>query len=109
MMPWYGGEQCVRATGDKWAPQWVFEGCDKNMGKLADVCGVGMIQRRLQDLQDPQQFDVLHMAPSGRDAPAWDMQHIKGMAACMGSAATGSTGRRRPPPTVGDVRKKKTH
>ena len=38
-------------------------------------------------------------ATSGRDARAWAMHHIKGMAEnYMGSTATGSTGRRRAPP-----------
>ena len=97
-MPWYGWEQCVRAIRDKWAPQWVFEGRDKNMGKLAAVCRVGMIQRTLQDLQDPQQFEIIHITPSGRDARAWAMRHIKDMAALHGVDRHWVDGKKKGPP-----------
>ena len=107
MAPWYAWEQCVRAVREKWTPQWVFEGCDKNMGKIAAVCRVGMLQRTLADSQDQQQFEVLHIAPSKRDARDWAMQHIRNQAAMHGIDKSRTTGAKKGPPTVRDVPKNK--
>ena len=107
MAPWYAWEQCVRAVREKWTPQWVFEGCDKNMGKIAAVCRVGMLQRTLADLQDQQQFEVLHIAPSTRDARTWAMQHIRNQAALHGIDKSWTTGAKKGPSTMRDVPKNK--
>ena len=105
--PWYAWEQCVRNVRQKWAPQWVFEGCDKNMGKLAAVCRVGMLQRTLSDLQDQKQFEVLYIAPSASEARKWAMEHINNQAALHGVDKFWTTGAKKGPPTVRDVPKNK--
>ena len=74
--PWYIWEQKVRDIKEKWGHTWVFEGCDKNMGKIAATCRVGMLQRVLHDIADPLQFEVLHIAPDARGARKWALAHL---------------------------------
>ena len=107
MAPWYAWEQCVGATREKWVPQCMSEGCDKNMGKLAAVCRAGMLQRTLADLQDSKQFAVLHVAPSTRDARNWALAYIHNLAALHGVDKYWTTGTKKGPPTVRNVRKYK--
>ena len=107
MAPWYAWEQCVRNVREKWTPQWVFEGCDKNMRKLAAVCRVGKLQRTLSDLQDQKQFELLHIAPSTRDARKWAMDHIHNQAALRGVDKFWTTGAKKGPPTMRNVPKNK--
>ena len=40
------------------------------MGKLAATCRVGMLQRVLQAIAYPLQFETLHIAPDARSARA---------------------------------------
>ena len=105
--PWYIWEQKIRDIKEKWGHAWVFEGCNKNMGKIAATCRVGMLQRVLHDIADPLQFEVLHIAPDARGARKWALAHLHHNASLHGLQKHWSSGPRKGPPTVRYVPKNK--
>ena len=105
--PWYTWEQKIRDVKEKWGHTWVFEGCDKNMGKIVATCRVGMLQRVLQDGADPMHFEVVHIAPDAQGARTWALAHLHHNASLHGLQKHWQSRPRTGPPTVRDVPKNK--
>ena len=103
--PWYIWKQKIREIKEKWGHTWVSEGCDKNMGKIAATCKVGMLQRVLHDIADVLQFEVLHIARDARGAHKWALAHLHHNASLQGLQQHSHSAPRIGPPTVCNVPK----
>ena len=74
--PWNIWEQKIRDVKEKRRQTSVSEGRDKNMGKSAATCRVGMLERVLHDIADPLQFEVLQVAPLAQGARTLALAHL---------------------------------
>ena len=66
--PWILWEQAIRDFAAEHKDTWKFEISDKNAAQITAHCWVGAMKSMLDNLDDPEQFEVIEVLPTPREA-----------------------------------------
>ena len=105
--PWILWEQAIRDFAAEHVDTWKLEISDKNAGQITAHCWVGAMKSMLDNLDDPEQFEVIEVLPTPREAQDRALSLLQDAAHRNGLKKHWAKGKRKGPPSTRFLSKNK--